>query len=114
MNKQMLIVCTDIRKYKDFRDTFMETHKGVTVLDLSKVASAKLAGEAMSLVAHHTNCAVFLGYLEPGWMMDMQLQTQMRKMIRKFPVAMVTMFVESIPFSWKNEIDTLYTYGDCK
>jgi hypothetical protein len=106
----MLHVCTDIKKYKEFRDMFMSTYKDITILDFSKVSSGKLAGESNSLVSHHSNCAVFLGYLEPGWMLDMQFQTQIRKMIRKFPVFMVTMFVESIPFSWKNEIDTLYTY----
>ena len=110
----MLHVCTDITQYKEFRDVFMSTYKDITVLDLSKVSSNKLATEANSLVSHHAKCAVFLGYLEPGWMLDMQFQTQMRKMIRKFPVFMVTMFVESIPFSWKNEIDTLYTYKASK
>lgn len=110
----MLTVCTNIQKYKEFRDMFSEKHKDVTILDISKIPSNKLALEANTIVSHHTSCAIFLGYLEPGWMMDMQYQTQIRKLIRKFPVGMVTMFVESIPFSWKNEIDELYTYDASK
>jgi hypothetical protein len=79
------------------------------LLDLSRVSSCKLADESDSIVSHHSKCSVFLGYLEPGWMLDPTHQTRLRKLFRKFPVAMVTNFVESIPFSWKNEIDTFYT-----
>jgi hypothetical protein len=60
-------------------------------------------------MTHHTNCCIFLGYLEPGWMLEPTHQTRIRKLFRKFPVAMTTHFVESIPFSWKNEIDIYYT-----
>lgn len=56
-------------------------------------------------------CAVFLGYLEPGWMIESSHQTLIRSVIRKFPTAMVSNFVESISYSWKNEIDTVYTYA---
>lgn len=41
--------------------------------------------------------------------MDLTDQTILRKLIRKFPVAMVCNYAESIPFSWKNEIGILYT-----
>ena len=88
---------------------FCSKHVGLTFLDLSRVQSSQLANEVDSVVAHHTNCCVFLGYLEPGWMLDLTHQTRIRKLFRKFPVAMITNFVESIPFSWKNEIDTFYT-----
>lgn len=42
-------------------------------------------------------------------MLEPAHQTRIRKLFRKFPVAIMTHFVESLPFSWKNEIDTLYT-----
>jgi hypothetical protein len=63
-------------------------------------------------MTHHTNCCVFLGYLEPGFMLELTHQTRIRKLFRKFPVGMTTHFVESIPFSWKNEIDIYYTHEE--
>jgi hypothetical protein len=78
-------------------------------LDLSKVPSFQLADEAESILNHHKSCCVFLGYLEPGWMLEPTHQTRIRKLFRKFPVAVVTHFTDSLPFSWKNEIDTFYT-----
>ena len=41
-------------------------------------------------------------------MLDPTHQTRLRKLFRKFPVAFLMNFVESIPFSWKTDIDTLY------
>ena len=105
----MLCVSTDITHFSRFRDAFKEKYSDTTFLDISKLASDKLAEESLSIVGHHTNVAVFLGYLEPGWMIDLTHQTILRKLIRKFPVAMVCNYTESIPFSWKNEISILYT-----
>jgi hypothetical protein len=105
----MLFVSSNLQKYKEFRDMFRSNHEGLTFLDLARVQSSQLADEVDSVVRHHSNCCIFLGYLEPGWILDPTHQTRIRKLFRKFPVAMVTNFVESIPFSWKNEIDTFYT-----
>ena len=105
----MLWVSSDLPKYQEFRTEFRKIHSGHTYLDLSRVPSSKLADEADSIVNHHKACVVFLGYLEPGWMLEPSHQTRMRKLFRKFPVGLVTQFVESLPFSWKNEIDTYYT-----
>jgi hypothetical protein len=105
----MLFVSTDVRTFAEFRDRFHADNGGRRVIDMSKVPSAMLATEAATVCAHHANVAVFLGYLEPGWMLDAAHQTAMRAMIRKFPVGMVCHFVESLPFSWKNEINTVYT-----
>lgn len=104
----MLFVCTNISEYKQFRKMFSEHSENM--LDLSRVPSCKLADESDSIVSHHSKCSVFLGYLEPGWMLDPTHQTRLRKLFRKFSVAFITNFVESIPFSWKNEIDTFYTH----
>ena len=56
-----------------------------------------------------TDKKVFLGYLEPGWMLDPKHDARIRRFIRKFDVYMVSMFPESLSFSWKNEIHTFYT-----
>jgi hypothetical protein len=103
----MLYVLTDITKFQEFSEDFRKTHE--TIIDLSKVSSTDLPHECDAIVAHHKTCAVFLGYLEPGWMLDSPSQTRLRKLFRKFPVAFVCHFLESVPFSWKNEIDILYS-----
>ena len=102
----MLYISTNITKFQEFSEQFQKTHE--TVIDLSKVPSSALSQECDAIVAHHKSCAVFLGYLEPGWMLDPALQTRLRKLFRKFPVGFVCCFLESLPLSWKNEIDILY------
>jgi hypothetical protein len=104
----MLYVCLELSTYAKFKELFSKSYEG-TFLDLSKVPSYQLADEVDSIVGHHSKCFVFLGYLEPGWMLEPAHQTRIRKLFRKFPVAIMTHFVESLPFSWKNEIDILYT-----
>jgi len=105
----MLFISTNLKNFDGFRQSFFDLNVPKTCLDLSKVASAQLASEAAAIVNHQSSCAVFLGYLEPGFMLDGPSQTIMRKLFRKFDVAMVSEFLESLPFSWKNEINTLYT-----
>lgn len=99
----MLYICLDISRFSEFRETFGAT------LDLSRIPSDKLADEADAIVNHHTDCKVFLGHLEPGWMLDPTHQTRLRKLFRKFSVAIVTHFPESLPYSWKTETDVIYS-----
>ena len=103
----MLHVFTDITEFTKFKD-MIKTFPGL-FLDLSKVLAENLAEESTSIVNHHSSCVIFLGYLEPGWMLDLPSQTILRKLFRKFEVGLVCHFTESLPFSWKNEIDTIYT-----
>lgn len=99
----MLYICFDISRFSEFREKFGAT------LDLSKIPSDKLADEADAIVSHHSDCKVFLGHLEPGWMLDPTHQTRLRKLFRKFSVGIVTYFAESIPYSWKMETDVIYS-----
>ena len=103
----MLYVCSSLKKYHEFCEDFQRTHG--QIINLPRVPSATLANECDSITSHHSKCAVFLGYLEPGWMLDPTEQTRMRKLFRKFDVALVSYYPESLPFSWKNEINTFYT-----
>ena len=105
----MLWVLTNVDKIVEFRELFKTTHETHRFLDLSKVNSNELANESESIVSHHSNCVVFLGYLEPGWMLSPPDQTRLRKLFRKFPVAFVSFYPESLPYSWKTDIDTIYT-----
>lgn len=99
----MLYVCNSLKNYSKFKNDFSKT------LDLSKVPSDKLADECDAILNHHTTASIFLGYLEPGWMIESAHQTRIRRLFRKFDVGLVCYFPESLPFSWKNEIHTFYT-----
>jgi hypothetical protein len=104
----MLYVSTDITKFSEFCNIFSKTHEKLHFINLSKIPTANLAEECDSIVKHHKSCCIFLGYLEPGWMLEMSHQTRIRTLMRSFPVAIVTNYIESLPYSWKNEIDILY------
>lgn len=106
----MIYLCDSIQQYKWFAEHFRSLYKNFECIDLSKIHSNSLAKEAMLVTEHHKQCCVFLGHIEPGWMLDAASQVQLRELFRKFPVGLVTEFSESIPFSWKNEIDTIYTF----
>jgi hypothetical protein len=86
----------------------LKIKKGKRLFDFSSIPSHKLADEAESLIQHHSDCIVFLGYLEPGWMLDPKHEARLRALFRKFETHMICFFPESIPFSWKNEIDIAY------
>jgi hypothetical protein len=86
----------------------LKIKKGKRLFDFSSIPSHKLADEAESLIQHHSDCIVFLGYLEPGWMLDPKHEARLRALFRKFETHMICFFPESIPFSWKNEIDIVY------
>jgi hypothetical protein len=110
----MLYVCTDITKFQSFLEIFQKRNESMRFVDLSKITSDLLATESDAIVQHHKDCCIFLGYLEPGWMLEPTHQTRLRKLFRKFPVGLVTNYTESLPYSWKNEIDIIYTYKDLK
>ena len=77
-------------------------------IDLSKLPSDKLAEECERIIQHHHECILFLGFLEAGWMLDPRHEARIRMAIRKFETHIVTLHLESLPFAWKNEIDTVY------
>jgi hypothetical protein len=77
-------------------------------IDMSKIPADKLADECDSILQHHKKVKLFFGYLDVGWMLDPKHEARIRNAIRKFEVYIVTFHLDSIPFSWKNEIDTLY------
>jgi hypothetical protein len=76
---------------------------------MSKIPSDQLADECERVLQHHKECVLFFGFLEPGWMLDPKHEARIRLAIRKFETHIVTFHLESLPYSWKNEIDTLYS-----
>jgi len=110
----MLYTCINIQKFHIFFEEFRKQYETIRLIDLSKTPTHLLADECDAIVVHHKECCIFLGYIEPGWMLEPCHQTRIRKLFRKFPVGIVLQFPESIPFSWKNEIDIVYTFNDLK
>jgi hypothetical protein len=104
----MLYICSNITKFHEFKERFKKENESIPFLDLSKYPISDLAENSDTILSHHNSLCIFLGHLEPGWMLDFTDQTRLRKLFRKFPVAMITKFVDSIPFSWKNETAIFY------
>lgn len=96
----MLEVCTNLKKTPEFAKRF--------TIDISQVPSSDIITQCEAIIQHHSATSIFLGFLEPGWMMSSESQTRMRPIFRKFKVGFVCVHPESIPFSWKNEIETLF------
>ena len=94
-----------------FLKDFSEIRKHIDI-DLSTLSSELLADECDRIIDHHSDKKIFLGYLEPGWMLDPKHDARIRRLIRKFDVYLVSLFPESLSFSWKNEIKLVYL--NCK
>lgn len=95
----MLHLFTYLKKFNELRS--------LCDIDLSTIPTSQLAEEADKICQHHKDKSIFLGYLEP-WILDGKHEVRLRYLIRKFPVYLVCFHPESLPFSWKNEIDTVY------
>ena len=104
----MLWICNDIVQYTLFKSKFQERHASLPWMDLSTVSISELLDQCEAILVHHHTACIFLGYLEPGWMLDPTHQTRLRSLFRKFPVGMLCHFTNSLPFSWKNEIDVWF------
>ena len=96
----MLFVYFFLKNFTDIRK--------ICNIDLSTIDSSELADECDRIIQHQTDSKIFLGYLEPGWMLDPKHDARIRRLLRKFDVYMVSMFPESLSFSWKNEISIVY------
>jgi hypothetical protein len=95
----MLYVYTYFKDFNELRENS---------IDLSTVSSCDLAERCEVLLQHSNDKNVFLGYLEPGWMLDSKHEARIREIIRKFHTTIVCFHLKSLPFSWKNEIDIVY------
>lgn len=91
-----------------FLKDFTELRKKCTI-DLSLIPINSLANECDQILQHHNESKIFLGYLEPGWMLDPKDEARIRRLIRKFECFMICLHPQSLPFSWKNEIGLAIT-----
>jgi hypothetical protein len=90
-------------------NVYLFEKKPYCTVDLSKIPSSDLADECDKIFNHHNECIIFFGFLEVGFMLDPKHEARIRKCIRKFECHLICFHLESIPFSWKNEIDIVYS-----
>lgn len=95
----MLEVCTNLQKTEEFAKRFL--------INISHIPSSEILTQCEIMLQHHSDTSIFLGFLEPGWMLSADAQTRMRPVFRKFKVGFTCVHLESIPFSWKNEIESV-------
>ena len=88
--------------YTDFVN--VDTLRQECEIDLSTISSEYLADECDKLYDHKKDCTIFFGFLEPGFMLDLKHEARIRKCIRKFNCHLIVFHLESLPWSWKNEI----------
>jgi hypothetical protein len=91
----MLEVCTDLSNH-EFAKRF--------TIDLSRVPSDELITHCELALQHHSSGSIFLGFLEPGWMLSPEHQTRMRPVFRTLDVGFVCYHLESVPYSWKENL----------
>lgn len=81
-------------------------------IDLSKISCEDLCTQLDAIYTHHPSANIYLGFLEPIYMLSPQEETRIRKCIRKFQIYIVVGNPFILPFSWKNGIETLTLYKD--
>ena len=86
---------------------YLFSNKPDCTVDLSRIPSNELADECDNILNHHKECKIFFGFLEPGFMLDLKHEARIRKCIRKFNCHLIVFHLESLPWSWKNEIHSL-------
>lgn len=98
----MLFVYTS---WSDAEQDFLKHYPNV--LNWCDSSAEELITQAETVVTHHSECAVFLGYLE-GWMLSIPQEIRLRPLLRKFPVCVISRWPMSLPFAWKNELELLH------
>ena len=72
----MLEVCTNLNN--DFAKRYQ--------IDISQIPSSDIVLQCEAILQHHSDTSIFLGFLEPGWMLSAEHQTRMRPIFRRFNV----------------------------
>jgi hypothetical protein len=97
----MLTVYTSMEDAEQFLDAYPDT------LNWSDCTIAEIVAQSETVVEHHSNVSVFLGYLD-GWMLSLTDEIRLRPIIRKFAVCLVSRYPVSLSLAWKNECALLY------
>jgi hypothetical protein len=82
--------------------------------DLSVIPLDELCNVVTNVYEHQKSAVIWLGYLD-GWMLTSREEVLFRNLIRAFQCIVVSRHPISLPYAWKNEIETIYTgqpHGD--
>ena len=97
------LVACDVRARKDLPPD---------VLDISKTPTPNLVDALLTIFGHQTpGRSIYIGFLDPIFMLPQQDEVRCRKVFRAVEVYMVTSNPFILPFSWKNGLKTLVVIG---
>ena len=79
-------------------------------IDLSALRPSDLVSTLETICQHKTATDVWIGFIDPLWMLTEPERIRMRDCIRKLNVTMVCSNPRLLPLSWKAEIANLIVY----
>ena len=81
-------------------------------LDLSNLTPSNLVDTLETICQHKTSSNIWIGFLDPLWMLTEPERIRMRTCIRKLEITMTCSNPRLLPYSWKAEIRKLFIYED--
>jgi hypothetical protein len=82
--------------------------------DLSNLRPADMLDTLETICQHKSVDKVWVGFLDPLWMLTEPERIRMRDCIRKLEITMVCSNPRALPYSWKAEMTKLLVYENEK
>jgi hypothetical protein len=79
-------------------------------IDLSNLSPQDIAEQSDTLLSHSTKVPIYLGYVDPLHMLSPYHETRLRPLLRQRHAIVLCSDPATLPFAWKNGIDTLIVY----
>ena len=76
-------------------------------IDLSKTRACDIPEAIRTIQSHHANPSIYIGYLDPLWMLTPPQEVLCRSALRSCTVGLVVSNPLILPLSWKNGTDRL-------
>lgn len=80
-------------------------------LDVSKTRASDLAETMNTIYSHHPGSAIYLGFVDPLFMLTPSHEASCRRVFRGCTVALVCSNPLLLPYSWKNGTSKLVVVG---
>jgi hypothetical protein len=80
------------------------------ILDIASLCPSELVQTLETICQHKSTATVWVGYLDPLWMLTEPERIRMRECIRKLTVYMVCSNPRLLPMGWKMELQDVYVY----
>jgi hypothetical protein len=82
--------------------------------DISNLRPADMLETLETICQHKSADKVWIGFLDPLWMLTEPERIRMRDCIRKLDITMTCSNPRALPYSWKAEISELIVYENEK